>query len=69
MPSVSHTSRTPWPRLRNFSKKEMTLIGDHVEIGEAVAYRQCFIGSNCKIGKKTKLNNCVIMDGVTIGEK
>ncbi|CAB1107782.1 unnamed protein product [Ectocarpus sp. CCAP 1310/34] len=27
------------------------------------------IGQACKIGEKAKINNCIIMDGVTIGDK
>jgi translation initiation factor eIF-2B subunit gamma len=69
LPLLPHTSRTTWPRLKNFVKKEMSLIGDHVQLGENITYRQCFVGNNCKIGNRTKLNNCVIMDGVVIGDK
>ena len=71
MPSAPYNSRTTWPRFKkeNFSKKEMSLVGENTDFGEMVAYRQCFIGNNCKIGTRTKLNNCVIMDGVSIGDK
>lgn len=27
------------------------------------------IGRNCKIGEKAKMNHCIVMDGVTIGDK
>lgn len=37
--------------------------------GKNVTFKQCCIGNNCTIGAQTKLNNCVIMDNVTIGDE
>lgn len=27
------------------------------------------LGHHCKVGEKAKINNCIVMDGVTIGDK
>lgn len=37
--------------------------------GKNIMIKQCCIGNNCNIGAMTKLNNCIVMDNVTIGEK
>lgn len=65
----AHTSSTPWPRVMGFQKKELSVIGTDVSLGQKVTLKQCNIGSKVSVGDKTKLNNCVIMDGVSIGEK
>ena len=38
-------------------------------MGDKVTVKQCAVGKGCTIGAKSKLNNCVIMDNVTIGER
>lgn len=66
------TSRTPWARLQNVQKKEMSVIGDgtsDVVNEKTITVKQCCIGANVKIGTMAKLNNCVIMDNVVIGDK
>jgi ADP-glucose pyrophosphorylase len=69
MPSMTFTGRTPWPRPRNFLKKEQSIVGEGIDLTDkTIALKQCTIGQNCKIGTKSKLNNCIIMDNVTIGE-
>ena len=40
-----------------------------MEVGLKAVIKQCSIGNGVKIGPRSKLNNCVVMDGVTIGEK
>jgi hypothetical protein len=71
IPLVSYNSRNPWGRVANYQKKELSVVGENVDMGtdKSVTFKQCFIGNNCKIGQKSKLNNCVIMDNVVIGEK
>ena len=67
-----NTHRTPWARFQNLQKKEMSLVGDgtsDVISEKTITVKQCCIGSNVKIGAMAKLNNCVIMDNVTIGDK
>jgi translation initiation factor eIF-2B subunit gamma len=67
-----HTGRTPWPRFQNMLKKELSLVGEgttDVIAEKTITVKQCCIGANCKIGVMAKLNNCVIMDNVTIGDK
>ena len=65
-----YTPLTPWPRLQNFMKKESSVVGEGTDVSsKTVTIKQSCIGSNCKLGEMTKLNNCVVMDGVTIGEK
>lgn len=59
----------PWPRMQGFSKKEMSVLGEHCEMGEKVTMKQCSIGSGVKVGTKTKLNICVIMKNVSVGER
>ena len=53
-------------------KKEMSVVGDgtsDVVAEKTITVKQCCIGSNVKIGLMAKLNNCVVMDNVTIGDK
>jgi NDP-sugar pyrophosphorylase family protein len=53
-------------------KKELSLVGEgttDVIAEKTITVKQCCIGANCKIGVMAKLNNCVIMDNVTIGDK
>ena len=65
-----HTGKTPWKRLTNYLKKEASIVGDGCDLtAKNVTIKQCSIGSSCKIGQMSKLNNCVIMENVTIGEK
>lgn len=67
---MQFTSRSPWGRVSNFLKKESSVVGENVDVSDkTITFKQCSIGSNCKIGAKAKLNNCVIMDNVTIGDK
>lgn len=65
-----HTPRTPWDKFSNYLKKEMSIVGEGCDVsGKNVTIKQCCIGSNCTIGQMAKLNNCIVMDGVKIGEK
>jgi UDP-3-O-[3-hydroxymyristoyl] glucosamine N-acyltransferase len=68
---VQYTSRTPWAKVSNYLKKELSVVGENVDMAadKSVIFKQCFIGNHCKIGQKSKLNNCVIMDNVVIGDK
>jgi len=66
--SIQHTSRTPWSRITSYLKKESSVVGENT-ITEGTTFKQCFIGNHVKIGSRSKLNNCVIMDHVIIGEK
>ena len=59
----------PWGRLTGFSKKEQSIIGEACEVGEKAVIKQCSVGANCRVGAKAKLNNCIIMNGVIIGER
>lgn len=67
-----NSSRTPWARFQNVLKKEMSLVGEggsDIAGEKTITVKQCCIGNNVKIGVMAKLNNCVIMDNVTIGDK
>ena len=59
---------TPWPRVQGFQKKEQSVVGDKVGMADKVTVKACTLGNNITIGAKTKLNNCIVMDGVTIGD-
>lgn len=37
-------------------------------MGEKVTLTKCTVGNTCKIGNKSRLNSCVVMDNVTIGD-
>ena len=49
------------------------MVPTHCRVSEAystqVTIKLCAIGRDCKIGAKSKLNNCIVMDGAFIGEK
>ena len=67
-----NTARTPWTRFQSVLKKEMSILGEgcsDVLAEKTITVKQCCIGNNVKIGVMAKLNNCVIMDNVTIGDK
>jgi NDP-sugar pyrophosphorylase family protein len=38
-------------------------------LGEKVGIKRCVIGRGCVIGKGSKLTNCVLMEGVVLGDK
>lgn len=70
IPLMQYSSRTPWPRVANYSKKESSVIGENVDLTDkTITFKQTSFGTNCRIGTKTKLNNCIIMDNVVIGDK
>lgn len=58
----------PWARLKGYSKKEMSVVGEACVLGDKVTMKQSCLGAGCNVGAKTKLNSCVVMDGVVIGE-
>lgn len=67
-----NSHRTPWARFQGVLKKELSIVGEgtsDVVNEKTITVKQCCIGANCTIGTGAKLNNCVIMDNVTIGEK
>lgn len=67
---MQYNSRSPWSRVANYQKKESSVIGENVDLTDkTITFKQTCIGTNCRIGTKTKLNNCVIMDNVVIGDK
>jgi len=41
----------------------------YANLGEKVGVKRCIIGKGCFVGKGTKLTNCVVMEGVVIGDK
>ena len=63
--------RSPWMRLSGFAKKEASVVGEATDLAtnKSVTFKQCTIGSHVTVGQMTKLNNCVVMDNVSIGEK
>ncbi len=70
VPMMYSTPEYPWPRARNYLKKELSALGDNCEISsDKVVMKMCSVGNNCKIGARSKINNTVIMDNVVIGEK
>jgi translation initiation factor eIF-2B subunit gamma len=68
VPSHAHSSATPWPPVAGYQRKEQSVIGEECELGDKVTVKQSSVGRGCHVGARSKLNNCVIMDGVTIGE-
>jgi len=44
-----------------------SVVGEATVVGERSSVKRTAIGSNCTIGKKCRLNGCVILDGVKIG--
>lgn len=58
-----------WERMQGFQKKEASVVGDGCELGDKVTVKQCCIAAGTKVGARSKINNCVIMEGVTVGEK
>lgn len=50
-------------------KKEQSVIGDGCELGEKITIKNSSIGNDCKIGAKSKINSCVIMGRVEIGDR
>ena len=69
LPSIPYVSTFPWSRFRGYRQKERSIVGTEFEAPESVGFIQCSIGSHVKIGSKSKINGCVIMDNVVIGEK
>lgn len=70
IPLMNYTARTPWPRAANYLKKESTVVGEGVDLSDkTITLKTCCLGSNVRIGAMSKLNNCVVMDNVVIGEK
>lgn len=56
-------------KFSNYQKKEQTVTGDGLEMGDKVTIKQSSVGKKCVIGAKSKLNNCILMDNVRVGEK
>ena len=53
-----------------YQKRDSSVYDLHaVEIAPKVLLKYCSLGAGVKVGAKSKLNNCIAMDGVTIGEK
>ena len=46
-----------------------SIVGSGTKLDDKTNVKRCIIGSNCLIGKSVRLNNCIIMDGVTIEDK
>lgn len=46
-----------------------TLVGADTRIGERAALKRCVVGRECTIARGARLTGCVVMDGVTVGEK
>ncbi len=70
IPLHSFDPHSPWVRLSGFQKKESSVVGEGTEVANKnITFKQCSIGAHCVIGQNAKLNNCVIMDHVTIGDK
>ena len=61
----------PWSEVNmRYQRKDLSVYDSHtMEIGAKGVLKYCSIGNAVKIGSKSKLNNCVAMDGVTVGEK
>ena len=73
---------TPWPRIAT-GYKEPTAVGDSAKakykhkdcvvgdgcVIDAQSLKACVIGKGCTVGAKSRLNQCIVMDGVTIGSK
>lgn len=55
-------------KFANYQKKEQLMASDGLEMGDKVTIKQSSIGKKCSVGAKSKVNNCVLMDNVRIGE-
>lgn len=70
MPLISYNHRTPWNRASNYLRKEQTVVGETVDLSDkTITLKQCSVGHHVRLGAKSKLNNCIVMNHVTIGEK
>lgn len=65
---LSNTLTTVWPRLKNFQKREVSVISEFCVLGEKVAYKQCVMGHGVHIGARSKINNSILMDSVVVGD-
>jgi NDP-sugar pyrophosphorylase family protein len=52
-----------------FNKKDFSVVDATCSVGEKVGFKFCSIAKDCQIGKNSKLTNCVVMSGVSIGER
>ena len=55
-------------QVKGYQKKENSTVSEGLELGEKSVYKQTSIGKKCSIGARSKLNNCVVMDNVKIGD-
>jgi hypothetical protein len=47
---------------------QQTVTGPDCTVGEKVTCKLTALGRGCVVGSRSKINNCVIMEGVRIGE-
>jgi translation initiation factor eIF-2B subunit gamma len=62
---------TPWKRIESDKKypkfrKDGSLIGTKVIVGEKTNVKNCVVGDYCEIGDNVKLNNCVLMNHAVV---
>jgi translation initiation factor eIF-2B subunit gamma len=55
--------------MQGFQKKEASVIGEGCELGDKVTLKQCCVAPGARVGARSKINNCIIMEGVSVGEK
>mmetsp|Transcript_27875 Transcript_27875/g.28142 ORF Transcript_27875/g.28142 Transcript_27875/m.28142 type:complete len:501 (+) Transcript_27875:156-1658(+) len=57
-----------WPIAPGFKKKEQSVVGNDCDLGDKIILKQSTIDSGCRVSAKTKVNSCVLMKTVQIGE-
>merc|ERR1712002_774669 len=45
-----------------------SLIGEGTKLGVKTIVKRSVIGKNCQIGDQVKIENCVLLDGVVVGD-
>ena len=56
------------PTATQVNRKFSSLLLPGTQTGQKVTFKSAVVGRNCKLGNKSRLNNVVLMDHVTIGD-
>ncbi|CAN0030668.1 unnamed protein product [Choristocarpus tenellus] len=62
-------AKCPWTMPEGFRKKDASLVGTECWLGTKTNIKQSVVGAKSRVGSRSKINNCIIMEGVTIGDK
>lgn len=55
--------------LSNQFDKETCFVGSNTKIMEKTSIKNSTIGSRCTINPKTRINDCILMNGVIVEER